>query len=125
MFRRIDSNGELVNRNSKEYNAHLPKDFIDHISLEDSLSAVLKITPQVVADGGTVNVSWAGISSPNEDDFIAFYCPTEDKPEHYLDFLQVNTVRHGMKDLDKYKLLYTICVLIVVSDIIVLEKLLN
>ncbi|KAJ7315654.1 hypothetical protein OS493_038408, partial [Desmophyllum pertusum] len=53
------------------------------------ITLTLKVTPSLVENGATVNVSWSGIPRPNKTDFIAFYCPENDQSDHYLDYFYV------------------------------------
>ena len=51
--------------------------------------ARLEVMPAVVANGGTVEVTWRGVSAPRSDDWIGFFCPHDAKDDGYLDYWQV------------------------------------
>ena len=85
-FRRLHENGSIVD-------AKNPANQLDFkfITIPDHLdpNSVLKVSPSVVENGGIVNVSWSGVSSPNDTDFIALFCPITAESERYLDFFNV------------------------------------
>lgn len=91
LTRKLDANGKLVDRGSKEYNQHIPARFITKITRRDAESAVLKVTPSTpVQNGGHVAVAWSNVENPSEKDFVSLFCPVDDNPRHYLDFFNVN-----------------------------------
>jgi len=92
--RKVDTNGQFVNRESREYEGRIPNKFITKIKRGDAESASLKVTPQVVDNGGNVNVVWSGVENPSAEDYVALYCPGNDKPQHYLDYFNVNVDAH-------------------------------
>ena len=47
----------------------------------------LNVWPHVAKNGAEVSVLWSGISDPRPDDYIAYYCPFYDNPNHYLDYV--------------------------------------
>jgi len=108
-FRKVNENGELIDRDSPEYDSEIPKKFSSWISRDDALSAMLKVSPAVVANGGKVNVSWAGVTNPQPKDFIGLYCPVNDDPKHYLDYFYVNVAStwkdgHGQHEVIVYNM---------------------
>ena len=55
-------------------------------SQEVQPQAVLEASPPVIENGGVLNVTWSGVSSPGVNDTIVLYCPPDADAEHYLDF---------------------------------------
>ena len=86
-FRRI-SNGKVVDRKLPEFDEEIKKPLIQSILPEDA-QAKLNLWPNPIGNGELVTVLWQGIKSPTAKDFIAHYCPFDDKPNHYLDFFYV------------------------------------
>lgn len=107
-FRNTDADGNLLHREKESYDAVLPKPFVTHISREDS-GSILKASPITVENGGIVNVTWQNIINPQEKDFIAFYCPVDDSPTHYLDYFFVTVSKtwslgYGGKQVTVYNM---------------------
>lgn len=107
-FRNTDADGNLLHREEESYDAVLPKPFVTHISREDS-GSILKASPITVENGGIVNVTWQNIINPQEKDFIAFYCPVDDSPTHYLDYFFVTVSKtwslgYGGKQVTVYNM---------------------
>ena len=87
--RRLDKDGTVIDRSKSSYDEDIKTPFITHISRNDAASASINLYPTVVRNGGEVMVNWKGVVTPNEKDFIAFYCPYYDNPSHYLDYFYV------------------------------------
>ena len=90
-FRWTDKDGNFVDRASPEYDSKIPQPMVIRISKLDAETASLKVTPLVVDNEGTITVSWSGVQGPVKKDFIALYCPKDDKPQHYLDYFFVSS----------------------------------
>ena len=84
-FRRTNSDGSMLDvrdpRNRINFTYPIRKYF--------TADATLIVSPNLVENGATVNVSWSGIPKPNKTDFIAIYCPKDDEASHYLDYFYV------------------------------------
>ena len=85
-FKRLNPDGTLVDASD----ARTRLNFTSPIREMFAPTAVLKVSPDFVEDGGVVNVSWSGIPRPNKSDVIAIYCPSDDQANHYLDVFNVN-----------------------------------
>ena len=88
-FRRVDANGNLIDRNSPEYGKDIKEPYINDIPRLDA-NASINAWPHVVKNGGTATVVWSSVLNPNAKDFIAYYCPVYDDPSHHLDYVTVN-----------------------------------
>ena len=88
--RKLNSNGNLIDRGNNAYDQNIPNKFITKVTRRDAESAVLKVTPGTIQNGGQVAVAWSNVEEPNEKDFVSLYCPKDDNPKHYLDFFNVN-----------------------------------
>lgn len=84
-FKRINPDGSLVNADDPQTRVKFAFPVRDYFTD----NATLKVTPSLVENGATVNVSWSGIPRPNKTDFVAFYCPENDQSDHYLDYFYV------------------------------------
>lgn len=84
-FKRINPDGSLVDAG----NLKTRVEFANPTRRDFSTGAILEVNPSLVENSATVNVSWSGIQMPNSTDIIAFYCPEEDHPDHYLDLFYV------------------------------------
>ncbi|XP_058961900.2 uncharacterized protein [Pocillopora verrucosa] len=84
-FKRINPDGSLVDAG----NLKIRVEFANPTRRDFSTGAILEVNPSLVENSATVNVSWSGIQMPNSPDIIAFYCPEEDHPDHYLDLFYV------------------------------------
>lgn len=82
-FKRIDSDGFMLDVRDQRNRIN----FMHPIQKYFTADATLKVSPSLVENGATVNVSWSGIPKPNKTDFIAFYCPKDDISSHYLDYI--------------------------------------
>ncbi|XP_057306826.1 uncharacterized protein LOC130645009 isoform X4 [Hydractinia symbiolongicarpus] len=87
-FGRMLSNGKLLNRNSDDYDKDIKKPFVNHILASDT-TASLKVLQNNIKNGGKVTVLWNNVEKVQPKDFIAFYCPAFDNPNHYLDYFYV------------------------------------
>ena len=87
LFRR-KINGRLIDARLPEFDKDIRKPLIQDVLPEDRHSAV-QLWPNPVKNGGLVTVMWKNIKSPSEKDFIAYYCPFDDSPNHYLDIIHV------------------------------------
>ncbi|KAL5482027.1 hypothetical protein EMCRGX_G022307 [Ephydatia muelleri] len=71
--------------------------------------AQLDVAPSVVANGGSVEVTWSGISNPRSDDWIGFFCPRDARDSRYLDHWSVaqcptHSEGHGTVTFSLYNL---------------------
>ncbi|XP_068710159.1 uncharacterized protein [Montipora foliosa] len=85
-FKRLHKNGSIVDVKDARHRVH----FTQKIFRNFSTGATLEVTPSLVENGATVNVSWGGIPKPDSHDFIAFYCPKNSLPSDYLDYFYVS-----------------------------------
>ena len=85
-FKRLHKNGSIVDVKDPRHRVHFTHPIFRHFST----GATLEVTPSLVENGATVNVSWRGIPRPDSHDFIAFYCPKDSLPGDYLDYLYVS-----------------------------------
>lgn len=84
-FKRINPNGTVVDASDPQTRVKFAYPIHKYFTPEASL----KVSPGLVENGATVNVSWNGISLPSKMDFVAFYCPENKQADHYLDFFNV------------------------------------
>lgn len=84
-FKRINRDGSVVNADNPQTRITFAHPIREHFTP----NATLKVSPSLVENGAAVNVSWSGVTQPSNMDFIAFYCPENDQPEHYLDYFYV------------------------------------
>ena len=84
-FKRINPDGSLIDAG----NLKTRVEFANPTRRDFSTGVILEVNPSLVENSTTVNVSWSGIQVPNSTDIIAFYCPEEDHPDHYLDLFYV------------------------------------
>ena len=84
-FKRINPDCSLVDAGDPQTRVK----FAHPIEKDFTADATLEVYPSLVENGATVTVLWRGIRQPNITDIIAFYCPAEDQPDHYLDFFYV------------------------------------
>ena len=81
-------NGRLVDARLPEFDKDIKKPLIQDVHPEDRESALL-LWPNPVENGAMITVMWKNIKSPSETDFIAYYCPFDDNPNHYLDIIYI------------------------------------
>ena len=86
-FRRVNSDGFMLDVRDAQNRIN----FVHPIQKYFTVDAILKVSPSLVENGATVNVSWSGIPKPNKTDFIALYCPKDDISSHYLDNFYVTS----------------------------------
>ena len=84
-FKRINPDGSVVDAGDPRSRIMFAHPIREHFTS----NATLKVSPSLVENGAAVNVSWSGVTQPSSIDFIAFYCPENDQPEHYLDYFYV------------------------------------
>lgn len=84
-FKRINPDGTVVDAGDPQTRVKFTHPIRKYFTPDASLT----VSPSLVENGATVNVSWSGISLPSETDFIAFYCPENDQADHYLDYFYV------------------------------------
>lgn len=65
----------------------------DYLLLDQKKSTVRIVAEfvQPITQPVNVTVTWFGVSSPEESDWIAVYCPFDSKPEAYFDYLELGT----------------------------------
>lgn len=57
---------------------------------EEVGSAELHVQPNLIQSGDQVSVIWSGVKNASKSsDIIALYCPFNDSPMHYLDYINV------------------------------------
>lgn len=98
-FLRRHSNGSLVDQNHPDTRLKFLNDARKVSTRVSQPKAALSVSPSLIANGGLVTVSWSGIQTPTEKDAIVLYCPTDEKPAKYLDYIHV-------KDYPTYKMGY-------------------
>ena len=84
-FKRLNPDGSVVDADDPQNRIKFAHPIREHFMP----NATLKVSPSLVENGAAVNVSWSGVTLPSNLDFIAFYCPENDQPEHYLDYFYV------------------------------------
>ena len=84
-FRRSNSEGVILD--VRDLRNHI--NFTHPIVTKFAPAATLKVSPELVANGELVNVSWSGIPQSEKSDFIAFYCPDDAEASQYLDYFYV------------------------------------
>jgi len=84
-FKRLNPDGSVVDAADPQNHIKFAQPIREHFIP----NATLKVHPSSVENGAVVNVSWSGVTKPNNSDFIAFYCPESDQPKHYLDYFYV------------------------------------
>jgi len=88
-FRRVDKFGAIIDRKSSAFDDEIKKPLKQKISREDAVAS-LKVWPNRAKNGQKVTVLWSNVPTPNAKDYIAFYCPYDDNPTHYLDYFYVS-----------------------------------
>ena len=104
---RKHSNGKFVDA-QQQAAPRIPATVID-LSGGRSGAQQLDVVPAVVTNGGSVEVTWSGISNPRSDDWIGFFCPHDAKDSSYLDHWPVaqcptHTKGHGAVTFTLYNL---------------------
>lgn len=103
-FKRINPDGTVVNADDSRTRIK----FAHPIRERFTPNATLTVSPSLVENGAAVNVSWSGITQPSNKDFIAFYCPENDQPDHYLDYFYVtdsaNASGYGWREVNVYNM---------------------
>ena len=104
-FKRVNADGSAVDAGDLQTRVK----FAHPIRKDFTANATLEVYPSLVENGATVNVSWSGIPQPNKKDFIAFYCPKNDLPDHYLDYFYVTespsyTSGYGWRQVTVYNM---------------------
>lgn len=84
-FRRTNSDGSMLDVRDPRNRINFTHPIREYFTAD----ATLIVSPNLVENGATVNVSWSGIPKPNKTDFIAIYCPKDDEASHYLDYFYV------------------------------------
>jgi hypothetical protein len=88
-FARRHPNGTLVDAKNR-VNFKLP--------VQENLgSAELHVEPHLIESGQEVSVFWSGVENASKLDMIALYCPFNDSPDHYLDFINVTVSPQYLK----------------------------
>lgn len=64
---------------------------------EKVASAELHVEPYMIQSGEQVSVFWSGVQNASRTDMIALYCPLNDSPDHYLDFINVTVSPNYLK----------------------------
>ena len=103
-FRRVHPNGSLVDQHNPSTRLNFNFRSIQQAHNTDP-NVVLKATPSVVANGGNVTLSWAGVKLPNSGDAIVFFCPADANPDHYLDYYHVSSSPTWDKGFGDFQLL--------------------
>jgi len=98
-FLRVHSNGSYVDQNHPSTRLTFLENARQVPTKIADPEATLKVSSSLITNGELVTVSWSGVSSPNENDVIVLYCPPDDKPSRYLDYIHV-------KDYPTYKMGY-------------------
>ena len=89
-FHRVHPNGTVVDQHNPITRLKFNFQSLQH-SEHINPEVFLKASPSIVANGGNVTLSWAGVKSPNAGDAVVFYCPADAKPSHYLDYYHVTS----------------------------------
>ncbi|KAK3740335.1 hypothetical protein QZH41_009414, partial [Actinostola sp. cb2023] len=96
-FSRTNPDGSLVDIQSPDYRLRIElfteKEFPSKIKgneVDEARKTYLRVDPETVENGGPVEVSWQSNTNSSKTDFIALYCPPEDKHSDYLDYLFLN-----------------------------------
>lgn len=95
-FARLHEDGSLIDMNSPDYRLKLNFFDLENPSSEkfhEEHKAYIKVFPNVVENGAEVEVFWRSHNITNKKDFIALYCPSDDKHSSYLDYLFLNETR--------------------------------
>lgn len=101
-FGKVDQNGILIDVSSPEY--RLKINFFDNEGFASRLKAnydhkaYLKVVPDLIENGAEVDVLWRSESNSSKTDFIALYCPFDDKHTKYLDYLYLNETKSTFLD---------------------------
>lgn len=85
-FSRVNADGTPVDANTTDFQMKGPFNNVIH---PKNIDATLKVWPEEVENAGQVTVLWEGIKDPLKGDRIGYYCPFYDKPNHYLDYIDV------------------------------------
>lgn len=88
-FFRYHPNGSTVDQNHPDTRLKFLENAREVPTKLSQPSASLKVFPPLIDNAELVNVSWYGVISPSEKDYIALYCPIDDKPSRYLDYIKV------------------------------------
>ena len=67
-----------------------PRRAFTAVDLTRGSPAVLTANPGVVHNGQNVTVSWRGVASASEGDWIGVYCPSDSDSRGYLDYCHVS-----------------------------------
>jgi len=101
-FGRVDQNGVLLDVKSPEY--RLKIDFFDDEGLSSRMKAAydyqtyLNVVPDLIENGAEVDVFWRSEGNESKIDFVALYCPSDDKHPRYLDYLYLNETKSTFVD---------------------------
>ena len=96
-FSRLNPDGSLLGVNSPDF--RLKVNFFDVKGISSKLNPIqdrkthLKVVPDIVENGAEVEVFWRSENNSSKTDFIALYCPLNDKHSSYLDYLLLNETR--------------------------------
>lgn len=88
-FLRVHPNGSYVDQNHPSTRLTFLDNAREVPTKVSQPEATLKVSPSLIANGEMVNVSWSGVTSPNVNDTVVLYCPPDDKPSRYLDYIRV------------------------------------
>ena len=92
-FKRLNPDGSVVDADDPQNRIKFVRPIRQHFTP----SATLKVSPSLVENGAAVNVSWSGVTQPNDTDFIAFYCPEDDQLSRLLLCLGLGELRIGIR----------------------------
>ena len=91
-----------MDRRLPEFDEEIQKPLKQNILSADA-GAKLNVLPNPVKNGGFVTIIWQDIRFPTPKDFIAYYCPFDDDPNHYIDFFHVTESLTWKKGYGHYK----------------------